>query len=261
MALKRHGKRVAGQIPFGYMTEDGSAKLVPHPEHSVIIRDMFAMAARGAKPGYIVSIANLSEWPDRYGNTGRWTTTRVMKLLSNRTYLGEIPNGDSTLPGEHAAIVKQEIFDRAQQHIVERRTRYPGRRENPHEFLLRGILVCGLCDRPMTTSYSHHRNIRYLYYRCRSQAGGRPPCANVSVKRFDIEQFVIDTLGEPQSDDPDFMDELRAVWTQLNQDQQRRLLPELLTRVVFNPDLGTVEIECNEDEVQALINDSSASSD
>jgi hypothetical protein len=94
---------------------------VPHPEHSVIIRDMFAMAARGAKPGYIVSIANLSEWPDRYGNTGRWTTTRVMKLLSNRTYLGEIPNGDSTLPGEHAAIVKQEIFDLAQQHTVERR--------------------------------------------------------------------------------------------------------------------------------------------
>ena len=44
MALKRHGKRVAGQIPFGYMTEDGSSKLVPHPEHSVIIRDMFAMA-------------------------------------------------------------------------------------------------------------------------------------------------------------------------------------------------------------------------
>lgn len=44
----------------------------------------------------------------------------------------------------------------------------------------------------MTTSYSHHRNIRYLYYRCRSQAGGRPPCANVSVKRYDIEQFVID---------------------------------------------------------------------
>ena len=260
-ALKRHGKRVAGQIPFGYMTEDGSSKLVPHPEHSVIIREMFAMAARGAKPGYIVSIANLSEWPDRHGNTGRWTTTRVMKLLSNRTYLGEIPNGDSTLPGEHAAIVKQEVFDRAQQHIAERRTRKPGRRQNPHEFLLRGILVCGLCERPMTTSYSHHRNIRYLYYRCRSQAGGRPPCANVSVKRYDIEQFVLDTLGEPESGDPDFMEGLREVWKQLDQDEQRRLIPQLLTRVIFNPDLETVEIECNEGEVRALIDNSPESSD
>ncbi|WP_345328549.1 recombinase family protein, partial [Novipirellula rosea] len=232
MALKHHGKRVAGQIPVGYMTEDGSSKLVPHPEHSVIIRDMFAMAARGAKPGYIVSIANLSDWPDRYGNTGRWTTTRVLKLLSNRTYLGEIPNGDSTLPGEHEAIVKQDVFDRVQQHISERRTRKPGRRENPHEFLLRGILVCGLCERPMTTSYSHHRNIRYLYYRCRSQAGGRPPCASVSVKRHDIEQFVIDTLGEPESDDPDFMEGLRKVWQQLDQDERRRLLPRLLRRVI-----------------------------
>ncbi|WP_197454739.1 recombinase zinc beta ribbon domain-containing protein [Stieleria varia] len=200
-------------------------------------------------------------WTDRYGNTGRWTTTRVLKLISNRTYLGEIPNGESTLPGEYAPIVKPDVFDRAQQHIVERRTRKPGRRENPQEFLLRGILVCGWCERPMTTSYSHHRNIRYLYYRCRSQAGGRPPCSNVSVKRYDIEQFVIDTLGEPQSDDPDFMDELREVWTQLNQDQQRRLLPELLTRVIFNPDLGTVEIECDEAEVRGLTADPSVSSD
>ena len=62
-ALKRHGKRVAGQIPFGYMTEKNSTKFVPHPEYSVIIRDMFAMAAWGAKPNYIVSIANRSECP------------------------------------------------------------------------------------------------------------------------------------------------------------------------------------------------------
>lgn len=113
----------------------------------------------------------------------------------------------------------------------------------------------------MTTSYSHHRNIRYLYYRCRSQAGGRPPCANVSVKRYDIEQFVIDTLGEPESGDPDFMERLRAVWKQLDQDQQRRLIPQLLTKVVFNPDLGTVEIECDEAEVRALTADPSESFD
>ncbi|TWT67574.1 recombinase family protein [Allorhodopirellula solitaria] len=29
--------------------------------------------------------------------------------------------------------------------------------------------------------------------------------------------------------------------------EQRQWLPRLLTRVVFNPDLGTVEIQCNED--------------
>src|SRR6056297_2271532 len=220
---------------------------------------MFAMAAWGAMPNYIVAIANHSGWPDRYGNKERWTTTRVMKLLSNRTYLGEIPNGDSTLPGEHVPIVKQDVFERAQQHIVERRTRKPGRRENPHEFLLRGILVCGLCERPMSSSYSHHRNIRYLYYRCRSQAGGRPPCANVSVKRYDIEQFVIDTMGESESDDPGFTEGLREVWQSLDQHERRRLLPQLLTRVVFNPDVGTVEIECNEDEVRALIENSRSS--
>lgn len=82
--------------------------------------------------------------------------------------------------------------------------------------------------------------------RCRSQAGGRPSCTNVSVKRYAIEKFVNDTLGEPESDDPDFMEGLRKIWQQLDQDERRCLLPRLLTKVVFNPDLGTVEIERNE---------------
>tara|TARA_R110002073_G_scaffold80260_3_gene193399 strand:- start:16519 stop:16791 length:273 start_codon:yes stop_codon:yes gene_type:complete len=84
---------------------------------------------------------------------------------------------------------------------------------------------------------------------------------NVSVKRHDIEQFVIDTLGEPESDDPDFMQGLRKVWQQFDQDERRSLLPRLLRRVVLNPDLGSVEIECNEYEIRALIDNSPEYSD
>ena len=68
-------------------------------------------------------------------------------------------------------------------------------------------------------------------------------------------------MGEPESGDPDFMEGLREVWKQLDQDEQRRLIPQLLTRVIFNPDLETVEIECNEGEVRALIDNSPESSD
>lgn len=259
-AFKSHGKRVAGQIPFGYTTAQGTTKLVPHAEHSVVMRDLFRLAADGAKPNDIATIANLNDWPDRNDNTKRWTPNRILKLLSNRTYLGEIPNGDSTLPGEHAALIDRQVFERVQQHIDLRRTREPTaatrRSQSPHGRLLRGILICGLCDRPMTSSYSQRGPVRYVYYRCRSQAGGRPPCANVSVGQYQLEQFIVDMLEESERDDPDFMTGLHDVWRRLNRNEKRQLLPRLLTRVVFNPDLGTVEIQCDEEVVQALIKDS-----
>ncbi|WP_419195101.1 hypothetical protein [Novipirellula herctigrandis] len=46
---------------------------------------------------------------------------------------------------------------------------------------MRGTLICGHCDRPMSTSISQNGSIRYLCNRCRSTAGGRPPCAGVNV--------------------------------------------------------------------------------
>ena len=249
-AMKQHGKRVAGQIPFGYTTAGVSRKLVPHEKNSIVIRDLFALAAKGAKPSDIVSIANISQWKDRYGNAGRWTTTRIMKLLSNRTYVGEIRVGDSFRPGEHVALVARDVFDRVQQHIADRQTRAPGQRPRKIVLPLIDVLVCGLCDRPMTSSYSKRGNIRYVYYRCRSQAGGRPPCANVSVGAYQLEKFVCDTMSDlGNDDDPDILAGFSSLWKRVPESEQRKLLPSLLTRVVFDSQSQTVNLEFNEGEV------------
>jgi len=252
-AMKQRGKRVAGQIPFGYTTATGASKLVPHEDNSIVIRELFALAAKGAKPSDIVSIANISQWKDRYGNAGRWTTTRIMKLLSNRTYVGEIRVGDSFRPGEHLPLVARDVFDRVQQHIADRQTRTPGQRPRKIALPLIDRLVCGLCDRPMTSSYSKRGNIRYVYYRCRSQAGGRPPCANVSVGAYQLEKFVCDTMGDLGSnDDPDFLAGFSSLWKTVSESEQRKILPKLLTRVVFDPQSQTVDLEFNEGEIESF---------
>ncbi|MGB7345140.1 MAG: recombinase family protein [Pirellulaceae bacterium] len=256
-AMKRKGKRVAGQIPFGYTTDSGQSKLIPDPDNSVVIRDIFALAASGSRPSDIAVLANLSKWKDRYGNEGRWTSTRILKLLSNRTYVGEIPNGDSYLPGEHAPLVARDVFDRVQEQIANRQTRKPGRRKRQNKLALIDVLVCGLCERPMTSSYSRRGNIRYVYYRCRSQAGGRPPCANVNVRAYDLERFVCQTLSEPAKGDLDFLGGFSDYWNELSEMEQLKLLSSLVTKVVFDPVAETIDMEFNQDEIKRLLDQSS----
>jgi hypothetical protein len=39
----------------------------------------------------------------------------------------------------------------------------------------------------------------YNYYRCRSTAGGRPPCKGIQYRAWDIEEGVRAILDEPQT--------------------------------------------------------------
>lgn len=172
-ALKQKGKRVAGRVPFGYQADPITKALRPDPERAIVVRDIFKLAAEGSKPSELATLANLQGWKNHAGETGRWTSRGITKLLSNPIYTGRIHNGTETLPGEHDSIVNQETFDEVQRQIAPRQTRSfeVGKRKAKPERaapLLRGILICGHCDRPMSMSISQNGSIRYPYYRCRS---------------------------------------------------------------------------------------------
>ena len=87
-AMKRHGKRVAGRVPFGYQADPMTKKLIGDPEPSTVVRDFFELASKGARPSDLASLANLNGWKDQNGETGNWTARRILKLLKNPTYVG-----------------------------------------------------------------------------------------------------------------------------------------------------------------------------
>lgn len=172
-AYKRDGKRVAGRVPFGYRTDPTTKQLVVNEEQARRVHDLFALAAGGSRPSDLAGLANLQRWPDQNSETGKWTARRILKLLNNRIYIGEILNGGSTLPGAHQAIVSVTVFNEVQNLLATRRTSEtkPHKKTDPssrvHSYLS-GKLICGQCNRSMSTSISHRGLIRYIYYRCRS---------------------------------------------------------------------------------------------
>lgn len=238
-ALKRHGKRVAGRVPFGYRVDTASKTLTPHPEQSPIVEKLFELASQGIKPSELADHANSSQWRNHQNETGRWTPRWITKLLKNRVYIGEIKNGVSFLPGQHLPIVTSTVFDAVQHQLAGRIARGSSgwKRElikpSTDELELLGILYCGQCDRPMSTSVSIRGHIRYRYYRCRSHAGGRPPCRGVNIAAFEagsLVKTVLAELEEPDSNHSGFT----AFWRGLTDQQRKEMLGELIERISFS---------------------------
>ena len=84
-------------------------------------------------------------------------------MLKNRIYRGEIVHKGKASPGEHAAIVDEEIWRRVQGHLEENRRE---RREGDKALepsLLTGM-VFDASSEPMTPTHAVKKGTRYRYY-------------------------------------------------------------------------------------------------
>ncbi len=253
-AYKRDGKRVAGRVPFGYQTDPATKQLVVNEEQARRVHDFFALAAGGSRPSDLVGLANLQSWPDQRGETGKWTARRILKLLNNRVYIGEIRNGGSTLPGAHQGIVSVTMFNEVQNLLASRRTSEtkPRKKTDPSSRVyshLSGKLICGQCNRPMSTSISHRGLRRYIYYRCRSDSGGMPRCTGVNVGAYRLEQFVASVLADVEDPGSELPIAMREQWVKLDERQRQKRLPQTIRRIVYTHSTGEVTIEINPEAV------------
>lgn len=256
-ALKQKGKRVAGRVPFGYRAEPRTMKLIPHQDQQRIVCNFFRLAADGIRPSDLANLANLNGWKDQDAETGKWTARRITALLKNPTYAGLIRNGESLLPGEHRSIVSGNLFDAVQQQLAGRRTRKPQRhgcqrQDNPFGVNLQGLLICGQCNRPMSTSVSQRGPIRYVYYRCRSTAGGRKPCPGVSVSVYEIERFLCGVPGDVDHAESVIPHEFRIYWGGLDELEQRGCLRRVIHRVTYDHAAGKIRATWRNDWRSAI---------
>jgi DNA invertase Pin-like site-specific DNA recombinase len=164
------------RLPIGYVY-DAERHLVcdPHEEVRTAVADVFAaFAATGSAYGVVRTFR------DRWG---RLTHARVLDLLANPTYTGAYVSGryhaqrlvtpDGTIhtkvvrrpiaewpvviPNHHAAYLSWEIYRANAHRLAANHTRQGAHPPREGAALLQGILLCGVCGRAMTVSYSRGR--------------------------------------------------------------------------------------------------------
>jgi site-specific DNA recombinase len=220
----RQGKLLnPGKVPYGFRYNTEKAALEEDPEKSKMLRLIFyTYASEDISIRALAAKLNRMGIPSPKANGG-WHPSTLACMLRNEAYIGRLhqfktyhtepkmlrkastrnkKSSTAFRPREEwitmsvPAIVPLDIWEMVQKKLEKNAAL--SRRNTKREYLLSGLLFCGLCSGRMTGHAMHD----VTYYRCRHRASpdkylpGNKPCPNPEVKTQLVDAQVWETLTE-----------------------------------------------------------------
>ncbi|TWU38577.1 recombinase family protein [Novipirellula artificiosorum] len=207
-ASRRRGKWSGGMPLLGYTVEN--TKLVVDEVEADRVRQIYALYVEHRSLLPVVKELKQRGWTSKQWVTkkgdqrgGRaFTRNSLYKMLTNVTYIGKTRYKDETHEGEHDGIVPLDLFRRVQNQLKANGQSGGTGVRNKHNALLKGLIWCQSCGRPMTHSYSCKGSKRYRYYVCgTAMQKGWAECPAPSVPAGEIERFVVQQIQSIGTDE------------------------------------------------------------
>jgi site-specific DNA recombinase len=202
-ASRRKGMWMGGNVPLGYDLK--RRKLVVNEAEAKTVRLIFeryldlgcVMALRTELERLGIRSKRRVTEAGRERGGASFSRGALYHLLKNRVYRGETVHKGTPHPGEHEAIIAQELWAKlAAQGVARRRERVAS-----------GALLIGLIfdDRGnrMSPTYTVRKQSRYRYYVSQAVLQGRPGEAGslARISAAEIEQIVVEGLRRAQPQD------------------------------------------------------------
>ncbi|HEY4265554.1 MAG TPA: recombinase family protein [Micropepsaceae bacterium] len=222
-ASKKKGMWMGGYPPLGYDID--SRKLVVNPPEAETVNLIFKryldlgcvkalhgdLAAKGVVSKRWTASTGVAHSGEPLGRGALYC------LLKNRVYIGKTMHKGVSYPGEHQAIITQDLFDAVQARITGYRKREPGKARSSQDAMLTGILFDAE-GTLMTPTYSRKPDgRRYRYYTSQSRLKGNH--SNVSISRVPaaaLEDLIKSALTRLQlSGSPDACQDDRSVLSRI----------------------------------------------
>src|ERR1700729_1927883 len=273
-ASKQKGMWMGGLPSLGYDVKE--RKLLVNEAEAATVRHIFQrylqlgsvralrddLAARG-----IVSKRRRASDGSPYGGQ-RFSRGALYLMLQNRIYRGEIVHKGKASPGEHAAIVDEELWRKVQNRLeanrLERREGDKAIEPSP----LTG-LVFDAQGEPMTPTHAAKKGTRYRYYISRrliigsdeGTAADRPhgqriPASNLEALVTDRVRSLfadpiefLNALSDVERDAPmqkrlrDAAAALSARWDRLSREELRDLIRQVLARTQVHADRIVLDVD------------------
>jgi site-specific DNA recombinase len=204
-ASRRRGKWTGGTPILGYDVDrsGGSPKLVVNIAEAPRVGQIFEMYLD------LGTLLNVVAELDRRGwRSKNWTTRagqqrgnlsidkcKLHAMLTNVLYVGQVRHKDEVFPGEHEAIVPEDLYKRVQSQLLKNRGAGNVELRNRHGALLRRLLYCKACGCAMVHTFANRGSKRYRYYTCSNAIkSGRRKCPTTSLPAGEIENAVVDQI-------------------------------------------------------------------
>jgi hypothetical protein len=118
----------------------------------------------------------------------------LYKLLNNRIYVGEAVHKGTAYPGEHAAIISNDLWDKVHSILAESPRKRAGQSRRQTPALLKGIIF-GPTGSAMSPTHTRKGGKLYRYYVSQTVLKqGRDACPVGRLPAAEIETAVIDQL-------------------------------------------------------------------
>jgi site-specific DNA recombinase len=201
-AARRKGKWTGGYVPLGYDLAPGKGLLVVNEQEAARVRSIFELfRATGSVRATIEELHGrgwtTKSWKTSDGKEHRgrpFTAGSLVRLLSNELYTGLVRHQGKLYRGEQVGIVKERLWRQATKILNNQPKVEPKERTNNNRALLKGLLQCGGCGKPMAATRTGKGKRRYRYYVCRTQQTNETGCAKRHLVAESIENSVLEHL-------------------------------------------------------------------
>jgi len=201
-ATRKRGKWFGGKPILGYDLVGG--KLAVNRDEAFRVREIFAIylecrSVRLTTAEVLGRGWKTKSWTQKDGKVVGGlplTNPYVHRILTNVSYLGKVQHHDQVYEGEQEAIIDPALWQRVQA-ILEANGRDRGSDvRNVHGGLLKGLVRCCHCDKPMGHSFTTKAGKKtYRYYVCHvAQSSGYHACPSKAVPAEQLESFVVDRI-------------------------------------------------------------------
>jgi DNA invertase Pin-like site-specific DNA recombinase len=272
-ASRKRGMWMGGFVPMGYDVKD--RKLVVNAAEAASARMIFE---RFAALGSASKLARALQAEDVRNKRGkRIDKGFIYKLINNRVYLGEAVHKGTSYPGEHEAIISQDLWNAVHAILKESPRQRRAMNRNSSEALLKGIIFTDT-GAAMTPTYTRKGERLYHYYtsmdliRNRDARGGEGPMRLVAamvdgaviaeLRRIIGTPEVVSRVIEAKRRDGGQVDQRAIVaalhrfndlWDALFPAEQARIVRLLVDRVTISSSGMAVDLRHN--GIAALIRD------
>jgi site-specific DNA recombinase len=261
-ASKRKGMWMGGVVPLGYDLQD--RMLVPNPQEAAVIQQIFrAYLEQGCVSKLQVYLEQKGiRSKKRTSKNGNVTGGQVFSrgalygLLQNRLYRGEMPHKGESHPGQHPALIDEQLWDQVQAQFKANLQAERRRPRSSEGSLLMGLLYDSRGNR-FTPSHTSKKGRRYRYYVSEAVIKKRSKGSTgvVRLPALEVEELVVAQirsllkspdrvlalLANPEISSEDARRMLQAV--QVLRVDVEAVLPSVLRRVVVHEDRLEIQID------------------
>lgn len=200
---KKRGMWMGGHPPLGMDVKD--RKLVVNKEESAQVQHIFKRFTQIGSATLLVR--ELREKgvhsKSRTFSNGKIHTGRPLdkgalyRILNNQTYIGKVMYKGEVFPGEHQAIIEQDLWDQVHTILAKNNRQRANATRTQSVATLKGIIRCGHCNRTMKPSHTRKNGVQYRYYVCMGASkNSYDDCPLNSVAAAQIEEAVFLRIRE-----------------------------------------------------------------